>query len=217
MADERKAAIHREEDVLKIYKMLDPRPKELLLSQRRFIKGGPIKTFNTKERRKKPRFFFLFNDVLLIVKKEGKTKYWLKTYIRLRGELTVEDMQTKLVPNVEFRLSVPKKTLIFFADNEQKKAEWVKLIQDAIDGKYDPDKELVETHTVETVVKEVHTHSEAPAAAPSAPSEPQVVKEVVTNEVFQFGPGMEVSEEDLNLDDIDLDDELLASIEGRDF
>ena len=62
-------------------------------------RGGAIQTYNVVQRKRKPRVLFLFNDVLLIAKREGKAKYWLKTYIRLRGELKLEDVQTKLVPN----------------------------------------------------------------------------------------------------------------------
>lgn len=212
MAD-RKGAIASEEDVLKIYKMLDPRPKELLLSRRRFVKGGPIQTYNTKERRRKPRAIFLFNDVLLIVKKEGRTKYWLKTYVKLRDEIRLEDMQTKLVPNVEFRLVAPKRTLIFFAENEAKKKEWLRVIQGALDGKYDPDKEVVEKHT--------HSVERVEVQVPAEPSEPVVEKvvdtvvqkEVVTKEVFQFGPGVDVDGDDLDLDSVDLDDALLDALE----
>jgi hypothetical protein len=40
----------------------------------------------------KHRFFFLFNDVLLLTKKEGSRRYWLKVYVSLRTSLRVEDV-----------------------------------------------------------------------------------------------------------------------------
>ena len=48
--------------------------------------------YNHKEKRTKRRYLFLFNDVLLITKREGKTSYWLKIFISLRSNLTVEDV-----------------------------------------------------------------------------------------------------------------------------
>ena len=48
--------------------------------------------FNHKERRTKRRHLFLFNDLLLITKKEGKKSFWLKILIALTPNLRVEDV-----------------------------------------------------------------------------------------------------------------------------
>jgi hypothetical protein len=76
-------------DVMRVYKMLDPKPKELLTPSRRFMREGEVLQYNSKERRTKLKYFFLFNDVLLITKKEGKNKFWLKVYIGLRPGLKI--------------------------------------------------------------------------------------------------------------------------------
>jgi hypothetical protein len=53
---------------------------------------GEIKVYNSKEKRLKPRHLFLFSDCLLIAKREGKAKFWLKVYIALSPTIRVEDV-----------------------------------------------------------------------------------------------------------------------------
>jgi len=122
------------QDVLNIYKMLDPKPSELLVPGRKFLKEGAIQIYNAKQKKKKPRYFFLFNDVLLLVKKEGSKKYWLKVYISLRTGLRVQDVtdSTNIPSDVEFRIYSPKKTLICFAPLEKMKLEWLTVISECI-------------------------------------------------------------------------------------
>jgi hypothetical protein len=48
--------------------------------------------YNSKEKRLKPRHFFLFSDCLLIAKREGKAKFWLKVYIALSPTIRIEDV-----------------------------------------------------------------------------------------------------------------------------
>jgi len=151
----------REEQVMKVYKMLDPRPKELLLSPRKYITGGVIQTYNVKERRRKPRVLFLFNDMLLVGKREGRCKYWLKTLVRLNKlSMKLEDMRTAKPP-VEFRLITPKRVLIFFTQTEGLKKAWIKHIQAALDGKYELDYEAPASSSPAS-------GSPSPSPAPSA-------------------------------------------------
>jgi len=59
---------------------------------------GEIDVYNSTERRMKHRYFFLFNDVLLLTKKEGSRRFWLKVYISLRTSLRVEDVPDTASP-----------------------------------------------------------------------------------------------------------------------
>ena len=56
------------------------------------FREGEVGVFNHKERRTKKRYLFLFNDILLITKKEGKKSYWLKIFISLKSNLRIEDV-----------------------------------------------------------------------------------------------------------------------------
>lgn len=56
------------------------------------FREGELWVWDDKTRKRKKRYFFLFNDVLLLTKKEGARKYWLRIYISLRSPyVSVED------------------------------------------------------------------------------------------------------------------------------
>merc|ERR1712233_293328 len=129
-------------EVQRVYDLLNPKPKELLnnAGERRFISEGEIGVFNHKERRTKRRYLYLFNDVLLITKKEGKKSYWLKIYISLGPTLRVEDVpDTATKYKVEFRIYALKKTIILFTRTEDEKHRWLQMIRDCIANKKDED------------------------------------------------------------------------------
>lgn len=123
-------------EVLRIFQMLTPKPDDLVKQGRKFVKEGDCQVWSVKERMKKNRHLFLFNDVLLITKKEGKKKFWLKVYISLRSGLKIQDVNdsTNDRPDVEFRIYAPKKTFILFGFNPAHKYEWINAIQAQIDG-----------------------------------------------------------------------------------
>eukprot|EP01100_Stratorugosa_tubuloviscum_P015458 TRINITY_DN892_c0_g3_i1.p1 TRINITY_DN892_c0_g3~~TRINITY_DN892_c0_g3_i1.p1 ORF type:complete len:312 (+),score=157.01 TRINITY_DN892_c0_g3_i1:53-937(+) len=130
-------------EVSRVFEMLTPKPNELLIRGRYFIREGEVSVYNAKERKKKPRYFFLFNDLLLLTKKEGRKKFWLKVLIILRPGLKVQDVldSSNEVRDVEFRIYAPKKTFIIFALSPQQKREWLSSIQrclDVIEGKIQP-------------------------------------------------------------------------------
>lgn len=172
-------AATREEEMLAIYKMLTPRPKELLLSPRQVVKRGYIKLQRPGKRTAKDRYLFLFNDVLLITKREKKKRFWLKTYIRLQNKLALEDKETTMSPNVEFHLKSARCTFFFFANSPAAKQEWVAALRACFAGDYD----LNKAAPAEVVTVEVEVPAE-PQAAPPAPA-PEVITE--TSEVFKFG------------------------------
>jgi SOS1/NGEF-like PH domain len=103
----------------------------------RFVREGSISHWNAKEKRVKPKHFFLFNRCLLVCKKEGNSKFWLKVYITLRPTIKVVDVEdsTYSRPGCEFRLYAPKKTFIFFASTPATKDGWLKDINDCINGR----------------------------------------------------------------------------------
>ena len=106
-------------EVIRVYRMLDPKPKELLNPSRRFVREGPM--LHWEAGKHKPKYFFLFNDCMLITKKEGQKKYWLKVFVSLNPGIKVADVpnSTYKIPGVEFRMFAPKKSFIFFASSPQ--------------------------------------------------------------------------------------------------
>lgn len=117
--------------------MLTPKPKELLVNSknRRFINEGEVGVFNHKERRTKRRYLYLFSDVLLVTKKEGKRTYWLKIYISLKSStIRIEDVPDSATRHkVEFRIYAPKKTIILFTQTEEQKLRWIREIRTCIE------------------------------------------------------------------------------------
>ena len=106
-------------EVIRVYRMLDPKPKELLNPSRRFVREGPMLQWEAGKH--KPKYFFLFNDCMLITKKEGQKRYWLKVFVSLNPGIKVADVPNSSyrIPHVEFRMFAPKKSFIFFASSPQ--------------------------------------------------------------------------------------------------
>eukprot|EP01098_Paradermamoeba_levis_P010373 TRINITY_DN435_c0_g1_i7.p1 TRINITY_DN435_c0_g1~~TRINITY_DN435_c0_g1_i7.p1 ORF type:complete len:373 (+),score=100.09 TRINITY_DN435_c0_g1_i7:87-1205(+) len=152
--------------VSRIYEMLTPKPKELLGNpNRRFLREGPVKVFKADSKKPSDYCIFLFSDVLLLTKREGK-KYWLRIFCNLSPGNRIEDVKdsTYHVPNVEFRLYSPRKTIIFFASSPEEKVSWMTTIQSAVDGSAGKTPEPEESH---------HAPSPAPTPTPSfTPSAP---------------------------------------------
>jgi len=120
-------------------KQFTPKPEglELVVPGRRFVREGEMFYYNSDEKKVKPRFFFLFNDILLMAKPVDNGKYWLRYLFILKSILKIEDETTGWsdyniqspgsdMPDVEFRLTTPKKVFIFFARTARDKNEWVR-------------------------------------------------------------------------------------------
>jgi len=89
--------------------------------------------YNSKEKRLKPRHIFLFNDCLLIAKREGRQKYWLKVFISLGANIQIEDVQDSASnEKVEFRIYAAKKNFILFARSRPEKESWLSELKDLI-------------------------------------------------------------------------------------
>jgi len=134
LVNETKGDLDRTNDVTRVYTLLEQKPAELIQPHRRLMKEGEVIMYIEK-RRNKPRYFYLFNDILLVTKKKtfGATirfhiKIWANLYnVKLERTSTNNDHaifsedQIKLLPH-SFQLIAPSKTLIFFAPDVSK--EW---------------------------------------------------------------------------------------------
>eukprot|EP01089_Gocevia_fonbrunei_P006006 TRINITY_DN1651_c0_g1_i1.p1 TRINITY_DN1651_c0_g1~~TRINITY_DN1651_c0_g1_i1.p1 ORF type:complete len:838 (+),score=273.94 TRINITY_DN1651_c0_g1_i1:86-2599(+) len=135
--------------VEKVYHMLTPKPKTLLQRNRELVKHGELIYFSPNTMSKKPRYFFLFNDCLLITKRTGQNKFLLRLWMYLRGGVKIYSMPDS--PNYEFRIIVPVKgsvkttkqrRLIIYAKNRDQKDSWVNEIARCLwicAGRHGPD------------------------------------------------------------------------------
>lgn len=78
-------------DVEAVYRMLYPKPKPLLQYCRELVRHGELIYFSPNTNSTKPRYFFLFDTALLLTKRTGKKRYWLKVYVHLRNGVTLVD------------------------------------------------------------------------------------------------------------------------------
>ena len=99
-------------DVEKVYEMLKPKPKPLLVGERSLVRHGELGYFSPNTMSKKMRYFFLFSDCFLLTKRMGQAKFQLKIYIHLRGSIKLVTLSGS--PTHEFRLLVAEKVGVFF-------------------------------------------------------------------------------------------------------
>merc|ERR1712137_101389 len=140
-----------------VYKMLYPSPKELLLTPRVLVKTGMVLFIVTGRAERKPRYLFLFNDVLLVTRREGKKEFRLRFYIYLTSK-TFCEQEPKSDVAVVVRTS--KKTCQFICKSTQERDEWLQSIQGSLEGKYDPNREEIEVEKEVQVETEVVTTEE---------------------------------------------------------
>jgi len=117
-----------------IVNMCQPKPKEIIIPGRRFLYEGDLVQYVPEDRRKKLRHCFLFNDAILITKKEGPRKYWPRILVSFTTGLRVENVEDSQneIPGVEFRIYAPKKTLIMFGSTREERDMWIKMLRDQI-------------------------------------------------------------------------------------
>ena len=87
--------------------------------------------YSLKDKVQKKRYLFLFEDMLLITKQEGISKFWLKVQIILRPTVLVELVKNNPNPKarVEFRLYCPKRTFKFFGKDLEHAKMWTEILQ----------------------------------------------------------------------------------------
>jgi len=117
-----------------IVNMCNPKPKEIISPNRRFIYEGDLVQYVPEDRKKKLRHVFVFNDSMLVTKKQGNRKYWPRILISFSTGLRCEEVEDSQndIPGVEFRLYTPKKTIILFASTREERNLWVKMLRDQI-------------------------------------------------------------------------------------
>jgi len=117
-----------------IVNMCQPRPKEILTPGRKFLYEGDLVQYVPEDRKKKLRHCFLFNDAILISKKEGPRRYWPRILVSFTTGLRVENVEDSQneIPGVEFRIYAPKKTLILFGSTREERDMWIKMLRDQI-------------------------------------------------------------------------------------
>lgn len=123
----------------KVYSMLTPKPRPLLTRKRDLVRHGELIYFSPNTMTKKPRYFFLFNDCLLLTKRKKAKKFRLKIFIHLRSNCAVAEGKGA---STEFRLLVPHfskkgrgpavRPIIMFGQTRAVKDAWVKDLKKCI-------------------------------------------------------------------------------------
>jgi len=113
--------------VWEIYKKLKPKPEDLLSDSRFFVRKGKFWFRYERKKKKKKRHFFLFNDILLLCRKEGPSRYHLRVYITLRAlGVSIKPLQTV---NYPARLETRLQTFIFYFETLENRNIWIKEIE----------------------------------------------------------------------------------------
>eukprot|EP01119_Soliformovum_irregulare_P013697 TRINITY_DN366_c0_g4_i1.p1 TRINITY_DN366_c0_g4~~TRINITY_DN366_c0_g4_i1.p1 ORF type:complete len:266 (-),score=49.15 TRINITY_DN366_c0_g4_i1:46-771(-) len=112
--------------------MVHPKVQEIVAPGRVLVKEGPLMCLDETTRRKKMRYLFLFNDILLITKKEGPRRFWIRILANLRGP----GVHTESFGEwSDFRLMCPKRNFLFSPANHEERDEWKAAIDSSITGK----------------------------------------------------------------------------------
>eukprot|EP01122_Echinamoeba_exundans_P002253 TRINITY_DN12217_c0_g1_i1.p1 TRINITY_DN12217_c0_g1~~TRINITY_DN12217_c0_g1_i1.p1 ORF type:complete len:489 (+),score=129.28 TRINITY_DN12217_c0_g1_i1:57-1469(+) len=122
--------------VWNIYEMLTPKPKDLLDTNRFYVREGEIYVWDEKQKKKKKRYAFLFNDIMLLAKKEGSKRFWLRVFITLKSPfVNVEDVSSGM--SFGFKLICRTRTFIFFTATPELNQQWMAEVHDSAKGNHD--------------------------------------------------------------------------------
>lgn len=94
--------------------------------------------WNQKKGKKTKRFFFLFNDIMLLAKKKGQKsgKFLLRVHITLRSPFVeVEDVKT-VSTHHEFRIHCRTRSFILYTDTREQKESWMQDIINSVKGEH---------------------------------------------------------------------------------
>ena len=135
-------------DVRNVYNMLSPKPRPLLYRNRTLVRHGQLIYFSPNTMSKKPRYFFLFNDCLLVTKRKAQQKFRLRIFIHLRSNVRLVDKEHSL----EFRLLIPVyhgrqgrpawRNVIMYARDMEHKRGWIRDLKHCLwigSGRIGPD------------------------------------------------------------------------------
>lgn len=161
-------------DVETVYRMLYPKPKPLLQYCKELVRHGELVYYSPNTNTTKPRYFFLFDNALLLTKRTGKKRYWLKIYVHLRHGVTLVDSSPT---DTQFRLMVTVKgrsrPIVMYGKTLQHKGLWVRDIQHVlwvVSGRKGPDPSAAAASSSSTSSSSPTTQR---GSAPS-PSKPKV-------------------------------------------
>jgi len=118
--------------VWEIHDVLTPKPPDLVTDGRFFVREGTMQMWSDKDKKQKPRHFFLFNDIMLVCKKEKSRKYWLRIHITLNSPTVSVEEQGR-----EIRLYCRTRTFVLFPYSPQERQSWVEDIMASVKGTHD--------------------------------------------------------------------------------
>ena len=210
------SALARRREIARVWNLLTPKPMELRKGRRRFLREGPLQQWSDVQKRVKKKYIFLFSDCLIITRKDSPQRCFMKIFCFLNS---IKDIQAvpgqaySKIPDVEFRMITPKKTLIFFAASKSEAETWIRDLNYAREGCKGPPPPSVLHYGDEAAVHEQQEEeieiSEESAAEPamtqfheSTPEHPAAqVPSVQPEPAAQPAPQSATSLEDLLLID----------------
>jgi len=126
--------------VQQIYEALVQKPDDLLSNDRFFVREGYLHVWDDKKSKMKKRYAFLFNDILLLTKKEKGKKYWLRVHVSLRSsKANVVDMTNTF----QFTLQCKSRSFIFQTTEAQLKTAWMDDLRGSISGKHEEKQRII--------------------------------------------------------------------------
>jgi len=120
--------------VSEIHHMLHPKPADLLNPSRFFVREGDLNMWNKKKSKKSNRHFFLFNDIMLLCKKQTSKRFFLRVHITLRSPYVSTESIEGSSHSSEFRLHCKTRYFILYAATDDERKEWVKDLNASING-----------------------------------------------------------------------------------
>eukprot|EP01129_Flabellula_baltica_P006391 TRINITY_DN2385_c0_g1_i2.p1 TRINITY_DN2385_c0_g1~~TRINITY_DN2385_c0_g1_i2.p1 ORF type:complete len:316 (+),score=68.49 TRINITY_DN2385_c0_g1_i2:119-1066(+) len=111
-----------------------------------FVREGWLRMWKDSKQKFKKRYCFLFNDVMLLCKKEGpltSKKYWLRIHITLRSpHCNITDRDNSY--NNDFMLNCRSRSFRFQFDSQNLKNSWMEDMQKSISGEHEEAQKEVE-------------------------------------------------------------------------
>lgn len=140
-----------ENDSISAFEIFDNFSDDVYGSRRKYIKEGICNLVRSKEsRRKKTRYLFLFNDVLLFTKSHLKDKFRFKGYVKF-------DKKTKLEkgPDAHQLLLICKDEKIYIILNtENDFNDWQKYLYSVVDNIVHRDEKIFGISLIELMSRE---------------------------------------------------------------
>eukprot|EP01132_Coremiostelium_polycephalum_P002890 gene2890-3592_t len=136
--DERLLQYQIAHKVLDIQNSLNGLDEDIVKPTRVFLKEGDLKKIS--DRVVNTRHFFLFNDLLIYSKKEGKNNYRFKYSFPLLTCWLKDLPDTQRFTNL-FQIISPNKTYFLSAPSPEEKSSWMKLLNEVINKMVDANPE----------------------------------------------------------------------------